>query len=205
MTQYYKVCEGSGLDSGRIGRIITGEGRLFNALELDYVDSIDLEREEILEDLNGEVFPMFKNRLVPINIESEITRTPVEECPAGPDIDAACALALGWKVNKCEGGSLESFDLPSGEVIPAGDFMPSINPTDTKIIFEAIKQLCSITIGYPYGEYFWYVTFAPFSDHWQGRNYETQYAKTLELAACRAFLKYKRQRYVEYHGGTRED
>jgi len=132
-------------------------------------------------------------------------KTPVDECPAGPEMDAAVAETLGYEVEWSEqpDGSKTPIYL-AGEVASRSDgwtqrphwriilsYSIDIDIAAAWELIEKLKneyKLLAELMDWPKG---WFVVFshAPIK--------YSAIAETAPLAICRAFLKAKRIEYIE--------
>ena len=138
-----------------------------------------------------------------------MSKTPIDEVPAGPALDAAVAEALGWKwmaypapaTGKMLRGLYpprrykEEFAAKGDEPVGVFDVLPY--STDIGTAWELIEELkdkhklLAILMEWPKG---WFVELCHTPIKYRG------IADTASLAICRAFLKANGVEYVEDAG-----
>ena len=120
-------------------------------------------------------------------------KIPIDECPAGPAMDAAVAEALGWHWHDGRGTAGPSYwETADGDTAYIWDFEPS---TDIVAAWELIENLKKrrpmVTIQLDGWGSTWIC--------WVDNNNMNQWEKgeTAPLTICRAFLKANGVEYVE--------
>lgn len=118
-------------------------------------------------------------------------RIPIDECPAGPEIDAAAGRVLGWQ--RASDGFTRTWLSPGGSRIPNDDWIPS---TDIAAAWE-------LAINPPESSNHVAVYLLSVSQNitgdWRARFGEQSMAigDTAPLAITRAYLKAKGIKFVE--------